>query len=153
VRRDDDARALGLTAAGDAAGVLAADAPLALACWRGTGTVAVLVAKAECAQLADKVRARPGACVDSHVHLDVAQLVARPGHRVCGCMVWRWHRASSGPTGPPGGMGGCSQSRERSHLAEGHRFRLISDLVRHVTQGTQHCSAAIVALSAWRSAL
>ena len=36
---------------------LAAHAPLSLACWRGKGSITVLVSKSECAQLADKINA------------------------------------------------------------------------------------------------
>jgi hypothetical protein len=41
---------------GEAEGALAAAAPLALACWRGRASLNILVAKPDCAQLAEKLR-------------------------------------------------------------------------------------------------
>jgi hypothetical protein len=55
-RRAGDAAALGLDAAeAMLPGTVAAHAPLAMSCWRGRGSLSVLVAKAECALLADKL--------------------------------------------------------------------------------------------------
>ena len=55
-RRAGDAAALGLDAAESMLpGTVAAHAPLAMSCWRGRGSLSVLVAKAECALLADKL--------------------------------------------------------------------------------------------------
>ena len=55
-RRSEDAAALGLESAEAVVpGAVAAHAPLAMACWRGRASLSVLVAKPECALLADKL--------------------------------------------------------------------------------------------------
>lgn len=55
--RQEEAESLGLPAeGGEAEGALAAAAPLALACWRGRASLNILVAKPDCAQLAEKLR-------------------------------------------------------------------------------------------------
>ena len=54
--RSTDAAALGLESAEAVQlGAVAAHAPLAMACWRGRASLSVLVAKPECALLADKL--------------------------------------------------------------------------------------------------
>lgn len=54
--RSGDAAALGLESGEAVApGAVAAHAPLAMACWRGRASISVLVAKAECALVADKL--------------------------------------------------------------------------------------------------
>ncbi|KAK9821102.1 hypothetical protein WJX81_004428 [Elliptochloris bilobata] len=56
VLRSGDATALGLESVEAVVpGAVAAHAPLAMACWRGRASLSVLVAKAECALLADKL--------------------------------------------------------------------------------------------------
>ncbi len=59
--RDADAAALGLPLKAAATGGLAANAPLAISCWRGRGTLNVLVSKQECAQAAERVQAAAAA--------------------------------------------------------------------------------------------
>ncbi len=56
MRRDEEAAAVGLPTGGRVEGALAAAAPLALSCWRGRASLNILVAKPECATLADKLR-------------------------------------------------------------------------------------------------
>lgn len=55
--RAEDAAALGLSLAGsgDDAGALAAAAPLALSAWKGKASLAIMVDRSECAQMADKI--------------------------------------------------------------------------------------------------
>jgi hypothetical protein len=53
--RAEDVAALDLAGEGDAEGGLASNAPIAIVCWRGRGTLNVLVSKQECAQLADRL--------------------------------------------------------------------------------------------------
>ncbi len=53
---DADADALGFSADADAAGGLAANAPLAVGSWRGRTSFNILVSKQECAQMAAKIR-------------------------------------------------------------------------------------------------
>ena len=59
-RRGEAAR-LGLAVEADASegalgeGAIVANAPIAIACWRGRSSLAVLVSKQECALLADKL--------------------------------------------------------------------------------------------------
>jgi 16S rRNA C967 or C1407 C5-methylase (RsmB/RsmF family) len=55
--RAEDVAALELAAEGDAEGGLASNAPIAIVCWRGRGTLNVLVSKQECAQMADRLEA------------------------------------------------------------------------------------------------
>lgn len=61
LRRPEDTRALGLTGESEDAertmieGALAANAPLAIACWRGRSSLAVLVSKPECSLLEEKL--------------------------------------------------------------------------------------------------
>lgn len=55
--RAEDAAALGLSLAGSGgnAGALAAAAPLALSAWKGKASLAIMVDRSECAQMADKI--------------------------------------------------------------------------------------------------
>jgi hypothetical protein len=58
VLRRQDAERLGFATSSDAvAGALMANAPLALSVWRARASMNVLVGKAECAQLMDKIAA------------------------------------------------------------------------------------------------
>jgi hypothetical protein len=54
--RPHDAAALGLASEDSATGGLAANAPLAISCWRGRGCVNTLVSKQECAQMAERIQ-------------------------------------------------------------------------------------------------
>lgn len=56
ILRDDEAVGLGLPTGSRVEGALSAAAPLALSCWRGRASLNILVAKPECATLADKLR-------------------------------------------------------------------------------------------------
>lgn len=54
--RDEDALRLGLPLEQkDAGGCLAAEAPLAMSCWRTRGAVSVLVSKEDCAIMLDRL--------------------------------------------------------------------------------------------------
>jgi multisite-specific tRNA:(cytosine-C5)-methyltransferase len=53
--RAEDVAELELAGEGDAEGGLASNAPIAIVCWRGRGTLNVLVSKQECAQMADRL--------------------------------------------------------------------------------------------------
>ncbi|KAG7671388.1 hypothetical protein Ndes2526A_g02089 [Nannochloris sp. 'desiccata'] len=53
--RAEDVAGLELAGEGDAEGGLASNAPIAIVCWRGRGTLNVLVSKQECAQMADRL--------------------------------------------------------------------------------------------------
>lgn len=57
--REEDARALSLPVDGDTCdrgGCLTSEAPLALSCWRTRATVNVLVSRADCEQMAEKLK-------------------------------------------------------------------------------------------------
>jgi hypothetical protein len=58
--RDADVAALGLASDGAAEGALAVNAPVAVACWRGRGSLNVLVSRQECEQMVDRLRAASG---------------------------------------------------------------------------------------------
>jgi hypothetical protein len=50
-------------------GALAANAPLALSAWKGKASIAIMVEKAECAQMIDKVVSRLGVVFYTSLHL------------------------------------------------------------------------------------
>jgi len=55
--RDSDAASLGFTRGTEVQGSLAANMPLAISCWRGRGSMNVLVSKQECAQVIERLQA------------------------------------------------------------------------------------------------
>jgi hypothetical protein len=55
--REEEAAPLGLATGSQMEGALTAAAPLAISCWRGRASINVLVSKAECAQIAEKLKA------------------------------------------------------------------------------------------------
>lgn len=55
--RDADAASLGFTLGSEMQGSLAANMPLAISCWRGRGSMNVLVSKQECAQVIERLQA------------------------------------------------------------------------------------------------
>lgn len=55
--REGDATALGLAEEGSTEGGLASNAAIAVTCWRGRGTLNVLVSKEECSQMAERIQA------------------------------------------------------------------------------------------------
>lgn len=55
--RDVDIARLGMASEGTAEGALAVNAPIAVACWRGRGSLNVLVSRQECEQMVDRLRA------------------------------------------------------------------------------------------------
>ena len=53
---EGDARRLGFATAGEESGALTANAPLAISVWRTRASLSVLVSKAECEQMVEKIR-------------------------------------------------------------------------------------------------
>ena len=54
-------------------GALAANAPLAIACWRGRSSLAVLVAKPECSLLEDKLSMAMSRCAPADMPICVGR--------------------------------------------------------------------------------
>jgi hypothetical protein len=53
---EGDAKRLGFATAGEVSGALTANAPLAISVWRTRASLSVLVSKAECEQMVEKIR-------------------------------------------------------------------------------------------------